>query len=63
MLPLASATTTILLTFGVAVVAIVVGGGAIYLSLGGADRTSTRELLRHPLRTIFDDRPPEVDED
>jgi small neutral amino acid transporter SnatA (MarC family) len=62
-LVLASATTTILITFGVAILALAVGGGAIYLSFGGDDRSSARKLLRHPLRTIFDDTPPEVDED
>ncbi|UTI62944.1 hypothetical protein NBH00_16455 [Paraconexibacter antarcticus] len=62
-LVLASATTTILITFGVAIVAILVGGGAMYLTFGGEDRSSARALLRHPLRTIFDDSPPDVDED
>lgn len=62
-LVLASATTTIFITFGVAVIAILVGGGAIYLTFGGEDRSSARTFLRHPLRAIFDDTPPHVDED
>jgi hypothetical protein len=60
---LATATTVILFTFGVAIFAVLVGGGAIYLTFSGEDRASACELLRHPLRTIFDDAPPEVDED
>lgn len=62
-LVLASATTTILITFGVAIFACVIGGGAIYATLGDGDRGSLRTLARHPLRTIFSEDPPDRDDE
>jgi hypothetical protein len=59
--PLASATTAILITFAVALVAATAGGLGIYASLGSEDKGHMRTLLRHPLRTIFSESEPDPD--
>jgi hypothetical protein len=60
---IASGTTQILLATGVGVVAIVVGGIGVVTTLGREDRGHLRTLLRHPVRTIFTEDEPDVEDD
>jgi hypothetical protein len=54
---------TIVITFGVAIFACLVGGSAIYATLGDGDRGSLRTLARHPLKSIFSEDAPDRDDD
>jgi hypothetical protein len=58
----ASATTAILITFAVALIAAAAGAIGIYASFGPEDKEQMRALVRHPLRTIFSE-PDERDDD
>ncbi|HEU4974522.1 MAG TPA: hypothetical protein VFT50_05490 [Baekduia sp.] len=42
--------------------ALLVGGGAIYATLDGDDRSKVRTLARHPLQTIFAEDEPGIDD-
>jgi hypothetical protein len=61
---LASATTAILITLAVALIAATAGALGIYASLGTEDKGHMRNLARHPIRTIFSepDQPDPDDE-
>jgi hypothetical protein len=60
---IASGTTQIVIATGVGVVAIIVGGIGVVATLGQEDRGHLRTLLRHPVRTIFTEDEPDLDDD
>jgi hypothetical protein len=58
-----SGTVQVLLATGAGAFALVIGGIALWLTLGEDDRGALLTLARHPVRTIFtEDEAPELDE-
>jgi hypothetical protein len=58
----ASGVTEILLATGAGVLALIVGGIALYFTLDAEDRTKLGVLLRHPVKAIFTEDEPDPDD-